>query len=860
MRANLGVRTMVLTLTLFFIVLTTTSVFAESSEQAVAVTDSLIIELIGPNPQIIEAGSKYEELGATTLNNNGETVDANITIDSNTVNTSKVGLYSVIYNAMNANDNNAKTVTRIVSVEDTLAPTTIASTANGYTFGSWTNKSKVIVNLGCNDKASGCASKIRYCVDTENKCVPAENNLSAICSPDQTMAKVGTQVVWTVVPSDSAQTYSYEWSGDFEGKTAPITTSSPSLIVDGYSLPGQKNVGVTITSEGRKATAKCSTEIFTDTDTPTCSFTAAKSNPVYGHPVIFNSIKAFDPSTGMPITMGIMDFGDGQTANVWTGMPITHTYPNPETAEATYTATLTVTNEEGLDGNCSAPVTILLNEPPVLTCVLVTSASAYNDSESVAFTATDISGQPLPKTVTGNIYFYPLRNDNSADLENSASDSWISDTIDGPNTHTFSNPGSSDINYQISLNIRDSNAPGILTMCYKQITIKPAQTTTADNASNSQPARASQAVTVSTNGISYLRFYSTDNLGNTEAIQNKKIMIADTNQIVADAPSKTIGESQYEVIMEENSPMTELNVPLSIPQDSQVFLNFSYLLDSNHSTTISNELVLKRETPDYNYSLIIPVGTKIVGDANWNGTINVPTVKPASSVTVTPDSGNTASTVTVLEIGFGDTNITFDKAARILISGQAGNYVGYSKNGEFHKITTICASDTQTNGNALLDGGDCKMDVNSDLVIWTKHFTLFVTYTQAVIPIIIPNPDSSGGYSGGGGYSTSGAGNSITTQTTKTQTTTDNNVSVNQKNDSSTNNKPIDNNNAINEGTTQAKENAMIGPETTSNESQLSPATGLFGLGDVGGLPIVVIGIIALVLVAVGTLYFFKRK
>jgi hypothetical protein len=39
-------------------------------------------------------------------------------------------------------------------------------------------------------------------------------------------------------------------------------------------------------------------------------------------------------------------------------------------------------------------------------------------------------------------------------------------------------------------------------------------------------------------------------------------------------------------------------------------------------------------------------------------------------------------------------------------------------------------SDTQTAGDILAAGGTGKIDVGSDLVIWTKHFTKFITYTQ----------------------------------------------------------------------------------------------------------------------------------
>jgi hypothetical protein len=136
----------------------------------------------------------------------------------------------------------------------------------------------------------------------------------------------------------------------------------------------------------------------------------------------------------------------------------------------------------------------------------------------------------------------------------------------------------------------------------------------------------------------------------------------------------------------------------------------------------------------------------VAGTSTWNGIINVPQIRLNSAVTVTPDSGNNASVSSVIEVGYGDIKLTFDKAVRILIAGQAGKYLGYSRNGTFTAITNACSADMQTAGDALPAEGDCKIDIGSDLVIWTKHFTNFVTYTQSAIPASV-----SPGGSGGGG-------------------------------------------------------------------------------------------------------------
>ncbi|MDR9787921.1 MAG: S-layer homology domain-containing protein [Peptococcaceae bacterium MAG4] len=147
-------------------------------------------------------------------------------------------------------------------------------------------------------------------------------------------------------------------------------------------------------------------------------------------------------------------------------------------------------------------------------------------------------------------------------------------------------------------------------------------------------------------------------------------------------------------------------------------------LNINASTEISATAPVKVE---------IPAGASIEAPANWNGNINVPRVEEKTSVKVTPDPGMTATVDSVIEIGFGDVPLTFNRAVRILIPGKAGKDAGYYRGDQFFKISSLPpgALDTQEwANNNIPDGGDGKLDVGDDLVIWTKHFTKFVTYTQ----------------------------------------------------------------------------------------------------------------------------------
>ncbi len=142
-----------------------------------------------------------------------------------------------------------------------------------------------------------------------------------------------------------------------------------------------------------------------------------------------------------------------------------------------------------------------------------------------------------------------------------------------------------------------------------------------------------------------------------------------------------------------------------------------------------------------NANVTIPASTVVTSaDITWNGIIAAPTV---TTVTLPETSGETKTLSTAIEVGFTGAKLSFDKAVRILLPGQAGKRAGYIRTGiDFTEITSTCIADNQATGNALVVDGDCKIDVGSDLVIWTKHFTTFATYTQTTVS---PAPATGGG-------------------------------------------------------------------------------------------------------------------
>ncbi len=74
------------------------------------------ITLVGANPQSIELGTAYSELGATASDNIDGDITADIVIDASAVNVNIAGDYTVTYNVEDAAGNDALEVTRTVTI------------------------------------------------------------------------------------------------------------------------------------------------------------------------------------------------------------------------------------------------------------------------------------------------------------------------------------------------------------------------------------------------------------------------------------------------------------------------------------------------------------------------------------------------------------------------------------------------------------------------------------------------------------------------------------------------------------------------------------------------------------------------
>ncbi len=124
-----------------------------------------VITLVGDNPQVIEKGDTYTELGAEV------TYGATLTINATSVDTDRVGSYTVTYDATNTvSGATAIQVTRMVEVVDTTAPVITLNGANpqiielgtGYTELGATTDDGSSVSINASDFVDAVGSYTIY--------------------------------------------------------------------------------------------------------------------------------------------------------------------------------------------------------------------------------------------------------------------------------------------------------------------------------------------------------------------------------------------------------------------------------------------------------------------------------------------------------------------------------------------------------------------------------------------------------------------------------------------------------------------------------------------------------------------------
>ena len=83
----------------------------------------------------------------------------------------------------------------------------------------------------------------------------------------------------------------------------------------------------------------------------------------------------------------------------------------------------------------------------------------------------------------------------------------------------------------------------------------------------------------------------------------------------------------------------------------------------------------------------------------------------------------------IVEIGSVDFSLSFDKAIRIVLYGQAGMKIAKIHNNKYEEILQT-GPDNQAAGDALPPDASFKLNSGNDMVIWTKSLSRFITFTE----------------------------------------------------------------------------------------------------------------------------------
>ena len=197
----------------------------------------------------------------------------------------------------------------------------------------------------------------------------------------------------------------------------------------------------------------------------------------------------------------------------------------------------------------------------------------------------------------------------------------------------------------------------------------------------------------------------------------------------------TVANGTKEILLDTSNAenVTKITIGLDVAADQPVAINIASLVSASNVTLAQGGLNLSRQTSSANYSAEIPNNTVITGASNWNGMINLPTVKLLTDISVPSTSTATNTVESVIEVGFTGGQLNFSKAVKLTIPGKTGLKVVYKRNDGTVVYSNECTSAQVSNPDSLADAADCYTNSGSDLVIWTKHFTEFAAYKSTAI-------------------------------------------------------------------------------------------------------------------------------
>ncbi len=312
-----------------------------------------VITLVGANPQTIEVGSAYVELGATASDNHDGDISGSIVIDASAVNTSVLGSYSVTYDVTDSSGNPAVQATRTVDVVDTTAPVISLVGSNPQTIE--VGGSYIELGATASDNVDGDISG-SIVIDASAVVTSVLGSYSVTYDVTDSSGNAAMQVVRTV---------------DVVDTTAPVISlvgSNPQTIEVGGSY---MELGATATDN---VDGDISGSIVIDAS-------AVNTSIVGSYPVMYDVTDSEgNAATQVLRTVGVVD----------TTLPvITLVGANPQTVEVggSYTE-LGATATDNYDGDISG--SIVIDASSVNTSVLGSYSVTYDVTDSEGNAATQV--------------------------------------------------------------------------------------------------------------------------------------------------------------------------------------------------------------------------------------------------------------------------------------------------------------------------------------------------------------------------------------------------------------------------------------------------------------------------------------
>lgn len=260
----------------------------------VADTTAPVIALNGSDPMTIQIHNSYEEPGATVTDNYDTGLKATIT---GTVDTNTVGTYTVYYDAVDSNNNNATQITRTVNVVDQEAPSTTDNVP-----AAWQN-ADVTITLNCTDNVA--CLKVYYTTDGS--------------SPSTDSSFVDASTSWQFTVSTDGQ-YTIKYFGiDDSNNRESTKTATNTLKLD------KTNPALTINSPSNN-------EYTRDNTISSLNFTASDNlSDVLDYAIYVDDVNM----SGNPTTTGSVNSGSA------TGLSL------PVQSDGSHTITIKATDKAG---------------------------------------------------------------------------------------------------------------------------------------------------------------------------------------------------------------------------------------------------------------------------------------------------------------------------------------------------------------------------------------------------------------------------------------------------------------------------------------------------------------------------------